>query len=190
MAKTKSKNLTGYDLLNKLHEKVSPNSSKIETNLSRFKYYEPDLDVKAKGSNSINESINKTDDSEIDVISLLREARNKSNLSISQNKTIDFEDDDDVIELNSSSLIMDEDVNLRGSVLTYGKKESFDDGAWDDNDLYSESGNQVDGYKSPVSKTVDEVNNDPEDQIDKDEYCSQESLGDLADLLGSDVEVI
>lgn len=182
------KPLTGLDLLNKLHDKTSPNNSKIEPNLSKYKYYAPDLEPMAKVTHSFNETMNKTDDSELDVVSLLREARNKSNLSVNQSKVIEIDDNNDVIELSSSSVINNDNVHLKGSVLTYGGNvQKSSDG------IFSDSDDGIVVSKSSASRIHQPILHDVNHALHADgqeEYSSQDSLGDLADILGSDVEVV
>ncbi|CCH43602.1 hypothetical protein BN7_3155 [Wickerhamomyces ciferrii] len=117
---TNSKNdkqLTGVGLLNKLHEKVSPNNTITKPTLSRFKYLEPDLSTHEPAVQRAPDNTTTIDtENSSDVISLLRDARLRGNVSKDNilketiNEPEPFEISSDNDESESSILMMEAPV--------------------------------------------------------------------------------
>lgn len=200
-----NKSSKGHGLFNKPHKQASPNKSPAEPNrLNKYKYYEPELGVKEKGEEPLNNSkSDNTVSSEVDVVGLLREVHRKSKASITMN--IDEDETSD-----SSVMMIDAPVESELKDAKPDPEEPIypnDEGLWSD-DMYHE-GNNIDAnddhVKNDHMKKSDmtpepehensshtntqnaelELKNNDENDADNDD-----SFGDLGDLLGSDVEFI
>lgn len=156
--------------------------------LKSYKYYEPELYKRETREVSSNSSKSfGVESSEVDVIGLLREAR------ANQSRVIQVSDEENLESSNSSVVMLQESALVPKNNTPSFEKGKLETKSWSDN-LYhhndndqAENGAEIGRVGDTYGKESDKFGNTSRDHV---QHFSQESVSNLSDILGSDVEVV